>query len=412
MANASLVEILAPQVVLEVISRLKPGRGPLASWLGFQPNRYNEDTVSISGPNTRNQGPGDGGNPGTVRSVSYRIFDHTRVPMKARAPGAGPATVAQNPMGTNQVEIARFHQKIPLNYEFLGQLALIAGPNSQVDQGGRSYIARQTTFLAEQANNMVEMLAAGMMRDSLYFIQSGDDWLPTFTAPVAPTTGFQVNFKIPAGNKNQLNMLGGGNLIGVSWANLAAPILTNLNQIIAAYSQLSRYPMTDIWINSTMWMNILLNTEVRNTAGSSNTPFAEFELMDDGGMDGSGPANQFSAILKGMPMVTWHMCNDALALNTDTDPVYSTAPASATLAKLVPDNMAIFCTEPRPTWTQMIHGGEYVVENPGASPVLRMGYYFWHETVTQPACVELLSLLNCVPVLYVPTVIAPATVVF
>jgi hypothetical protein len=37
------------------------------------------------------------------------------------------------------------------------------------------------------------MMSIGMMRDSLYFVQSGDNWLPTFTAP---STGayFQVNF--------------------------------------------------------------------------------------------------------------------------------------------------------------------------------------------------------------------------
>ena len=46
---------------------------------------------------------------------------------------------------------------------------------------------------------------------------------------------------------------------------------------------------------------------------------------------------------------------------------------------------------------------------PGA---LRMGWYFWHEYVTQPSAVELISLLNAVPALYIPGVIAPATVIF
>src|SRR6185436_9866132 len=98
-------------------------------------------------------------------------------------------------------------------------------------------------------------------------------------------------------------------------------------------------------------------------------------------------------------------------LNTDIDPSYSTAPATATLAKLIPDNMAIFTTEPSPKWTRMYLGGEYVVENPGMNGVLRMGYYFWHEYVTQPSAVELIALLNAVPILYRPLVIAPATVI-
>lgn len=402
---ASLTELLLPQVVLELISRIKKGRGPLGSWLGFQPTSFDPHTVSLEGPNTLRGS-------GSVRNYTYRIFDETRVPMKGRAPGTGPATVAQNPMGQNTVSVARFHQKIPLSYEFLGNLSPMIGPNSQIDPGGQSYIAQQTTFLATQANRMVEMMAAGMLRDSLYFINAGDNWLPTFTAPSGTQTGFQVPFGIPAGNQSQLNMLGAGNLLTVPWNNVGAPIIGDLQSVIAAYAQLSGYTMTDIWINSLMWINIITNTQVRNTAGSANTPFAEFDQLPEKGMGDSGPSNKYSAILRGQPTITWHFCDDVLALNTDVDPSYSTAPAGATLAKLVPDNMAIFCTEPSPDWTRLYLGGEHVVENPGQPGALRMGWYFWHEYVTQPSAVELIALLNAVPVLYVPKTVAPATVIF
>ncbi len=407
---STLQELLLPQVVLEVISRIKAGRGPLASWLGFQPTKYNEDSVTLSGPSTL-------GDKSSVRNVTYRIFDHTRVPMKLRAPGAGPDTVSQNPMGVNTVSILRFHQKIPLNYEFLGNLSPMVGPNSVVDPGGKSYIAQQTTFLAEQANNAVEMMAAGMMRDSLYAVQSGDSWLPSFTAPTGTTVGFQVPFRIPAGNKNQLNMLGTGNIIQVPWNNVAAPIIGDLQSIIAAFAQLSRYTMTEVWINSLMWINIITNTQVRNTAGSSNTPFAEFDMIEDEGMDSSGPANRYSAVLRGQPTVNWHFCDDTVALNTDIDPSYATVPTgavptTATLAKLVPDNMAIFSTKPDSMWAKLYHCGEYVVENPGMPGQLRVGYYFWHEYVTQPSAIELIALLNAVPALTIPNVVAPATVIF
>lgn len=406
MANVSLTELLLPQVILDVISRIKDGRGPLGSWLGFQPTSFDPSTTTVSGPSTLKGS-------GSVRNVTYRIFDHTRVPMKARAPGTGPATVAQNPMGQNTVSVARFHQKIPLAYEFLGNLSPMIGPNSQIDAGGQNYITQQTTFLAEQGNNMVEMMAAGMMRDSLYFIQSGDNWLPTFTAPSGSTVGFQVPFNIPSGNKSQLNMLGTGNILTTPWNNPNASIIGDLQKIIAAYAQLSRYAMTDVWINSTMWINIITNNEVRNTAGSANTPFAEFDRVDRKGSDNTAPgAAKYSAVLRGQPTVKWHFCDDTLALNTDVDPSYSTAPSAATLAKLVPDDMAIFCTEPSPKWARMYLGGEYVVENPGQPGALRMGYYFWHEYVTQPSAVELIALLNAVPLLYIPTVVAPANVIF
>ncbi len=402
---ASLTELLQPQVILELISRLKDGRGPLGSWLGFQPDRYDSENVEVGGPNTLR-------GTGSVRNYTYRIFDHTRVPMKARAPGSGPATVSPNPMGQNTVSVARYHQKIPLSYEFLGNLATMVGPNSQIDAGGQNYIAQQTTFLAEQGNNMVEMMAAGMLRDSLYFIVSGENWLPTFTAPTGSVVGFQVPFGIPAGNKSQLNMLGAGNLITIPWNNVGAPIVGDLQNIIAAYAQLSRYTMTEAWINSLMWINIITNTQVRNLAGTAATPFAEFTMEENKGMNSSGPANKYSGRLKGQPTIAWHFCDDTLALNTDVDPSYSTAPAAANLAKLVPDEMVIFSTQPSPKWTKMYLGGEYVVENPGMPGVLRQGWYFWHQYVTQPSAIELIALLNAVPALYIPKVVAPATVVF
>ena len=69
---ASLTELLMPQVVLWVSSPgCKEGRGPLGSWLGFQPTSFNPEKVTVSGPSTLE-------GTGSVRNVSYRIFDHTR----------------------------------------------------------------------------------------------------------------------------------------------------------------------------------------------------------------------------------------------------------------------------------------------------------------------------------------------
>lgn len=399
---ALLSELLLPVVVLDLISRLKKGRGPLGSWWGFQPNAFDPSTVTVSGPNTLMGS-------GSVRNYTYRIFDHTRVPMKFTAPGTGPVTVSQNPMGQNTVAIARMHQKIPINYEMLGNLSPMIGPNSQIDTAGQAYVQQQTNFLGEQANNAVEMMTAGMMRDSLYIVQSGQNWLPTFTAPVLPTVGFQIPFQIPAGNKNQLNMLGTGNIIDVSWDNNSANIFTHLMRIKAAYAQLNRYTMSEVWINSIMWPNIISNTQIRNLAGSVNQPFASYDQIPESFDVG---AAKYKAVLKADPTVNWHFCDDTMALNTDIDPSYSTAPSAATLAKLVPDNMAIFCSLPGPDIARMYLGGEYVVENPGMAATLRMGWYFWHEYVTQPSAMELIGLLNAMCALYIPNSIAPATVVF
>ena len=261
----SLHSLLTPQVILKAVSRIRKFQGRLGRWVGFQPNRFNPDNVSLEGPNVRY---------GDTRFATFRLDDVTRVVGKGRAPGTGPASVAVNPVGDVRVSCARFHEKVRLLGEFLGNLSPIIGPNSQIDTGGQSYIARQTVNLAEKYNNTIELMTTGMFQDNLYFQLSGDNLLPVIGAPTSPNIGVQIPFQIPSGNKNQLDLLGTGNIILVGWQNAGAPLIKNCLQIQAAMTQLSGYQPRHLWQNSLMWYNVLLNTEVRNTAGSSNTPFA------------------------------------------------------------------------------------------------------------------------------------------
>ena len=147
----------------------------------------------------------------------------------------------------------------------------------QIDTGDQSYIARQTVHLAEKYNNTIELMTTGMFQDNLYFQMAGDNLLPVIGAPAAPNLGFQIPFQVPAGNKNQLNLLGTGNILLVGWQNQGAPLIKNCLQIQAAMTQLSGYQPEHFWMNSLGWYNVLLNAEVRNTAGSMNTPFAQYE---------------------------------------------------------------------------------------------------------------------------------------
>jgi len=398
----SLHSLLTPQVILKAVSRIRRFQGRLGRWIGFQPNRFNPDTVSLEGPNTRY---------GETRFATFRLDDVTRVVAKARAPGTGPASVAVNPVGDVRVSCARFHEKVRLLGEFLGNISPIIGPNSNIDTGGQSYIARQTTHLAEKYNNTIELLTTGMFQDNLYFQLAGDNLLPVIGAPSGSNLGFQIPFQVPAGNKNQGNMLGTGNIIQTGWQYSGAPILKNCLQIQAAMTQLSGYQPTHVWMNSLGWYNVLLNTEVRNTAGSSNTPFAEYDRVKEKAMDGMEQP-EFAAQLRGIPWLTWHIADDVIVTGGDIDPVWAQGAASSatTTIKVVPDNMAFFAPNPGSDWTEMYQGAEYISENAGQPMQLKKGYTFWKEWITQPSCIELISLMNCIPLLYVPKSIAPLTV--
>ena len=401
----SLHSLLTPQVILKAVSRIRKFQGRLGRWIGFQPNRYNPDNVSLEGPNVRY---------GETRFASFRIDDVTRVVGKARAPGTGPASVPPNPVGDVRVSCARFHEKVRLLGEFLGNLSPIIGPNSQIDNGGQSYIARQTMHLAEKYNNTIELLTTGMFQDNLYFQLSGDNLLPVIGAPTGSNIGFQIPFQIPSGNKNQLNLLGTGNIIQVGWQNTGAPLLKNCLQIQAAMTQLSGHQPRHFWQNSLGWYNVLLNTEVRNTAGSANTPFAEYERIPEMGSDGL-PQAEFAAQLRGLPWATWHIADDVLVTGGEIDPSWTQGAAevtasTSTITKVIPDNMLFIAPDPSSDWTELYQGAEWISENAGQPMMLKRGYTFWKDWVTQPSCIELIALMNCIPLLYVPKAIAPATV--
>ena len=195
----SLHTLLTPQVILKAVSRIRKLQGRLGRWIGFQPKRFDPDNVSVNGPNTRQ---------GDTRFASFRLDDVTRVVAKGRAPGVGPASVPPNPVGEVRISCARFHEKVRLLGEMLGNLSPVIGPNSQIDTGGQNYIARQIVHLAEKYNNTVELMTVGMFQDNLYFQFAGDNLLPTIGAPAAPNLGFQIPFQIPAGNKGQVQPSG------------------------------------------------------------------------------------------------------------------------------------------------------------------------------------------------------------
>ena len=387
---ASLQVILVPQVVIEVITRIREGQGRLSRLFG----------MNLGGKNVTNI---DG------RYATFRIFDHTREPAFGRAPGSGPATISNQPIGQVPVQMARFHEKKVLDYEQLGNLSLLAGPNSQVDLAGQDYIARQEGDMAERINSAIELMVAGMVSYGAFYLKMvGENFIP-FLAP--PTSGnyLTINFNVPAGNQNQLNFFGTGNVIDAPWSQPGTSILRQLMNLKAAFVQLHGRPLKDVLINSTTWYKLVTNTEIKNVGGSSITTFASYDQVKEKDMDGE-ETNAYQAVLRADPTITWHIIDDVLAIGGGGDPSY--ASGTATLVKEVPDNVAIFLPplESAKRWTKMVHGSEPVVEKDGEMPQIRKGLYCWNRPVCQPSGIELISLLNAMPILEVPKSLAIGTI--
>lgn len=385
----TLNELLQPQVIVDTISQVSIGRGNLSQFLGFQIG-----SGSIKKVPTRN--------------ASYRIFNSTREPASFRAPGSGPAVIAPNPVGERRVAMARMHEKIILDAEQLGNLSKIDGPNSQVDSMGQDYIGRQEAFLGQKFNMSVEYLSAGFLRGAFYLQQSGDNWVPYLTSPGSGTI-ITIDMQLPAGNKTQLDMLGAGSIIDTSWDNPAALVIDHILNIRAAMVQLTGMPLQCALMNTSTWRYVINNTQVRTNAGVVNSAHEGYTYKDS--KEAGYPfAGMGVAKLRGLEWMDFLLMDDVLSIG-GTDPKYSTG--SGTLTKVIPDGFVGFMPKPDTSWCQMWHGGELVAEDYGWKKMdLKIGLSAWKWLSIEPTAVNLVALLNAIPVAYRVDAHAYADVVF
>src|SRR5256886_16447910 len=71
----------------------------------------------------------------------------------------------------------------------------------------------RSAYLAQRFANLIEFQTAAMIRGQYSYTTDGDLLRHGFTG--SDTT---INYQIPAGNLNQLDMLGSGNILNADWA--------------------------------------------------------------------------------------------------------------------------------------------------------------------------------------------------
>lgn len=371
-----LEELMSSPVIMQVISRIRTPQSRLQNFFGF----------GLTGGNTNNQGG---------RNFAFDVFDKTRNILSMRSPGTNAATIAPNPAGVVTGVFPRMAVQMRLPYEKIWYNRPLGGNFGMVDQGGQSYITKQEEFFAQLFINTREFMLSRALRGSFQLVRQGDDWIPVDSGGT-----FTIDFQIPAGNKSKLNMLGAGDILAATWANAGTDIFGHILSINAAFEQLHGYPLKHVWCTSPMWAYVLNNTGIKGLAGTSNTPFASFDRVDATGPDGV-QTNEFTAVLRGIPWLQWHIYDGGL--NVGTTPTFS---------KLVDDTHCIFLPDPDRGWMEMLNGSEPVVEADGGNVVNAMGFHAWSRNVTNPASVELNGVDNCIPAIYQPKCIAYGLTVY
>lgn len=374
----SIHQLLQPITFTKVISRVAAASSQFLNFMGFQPG----------GPREMSYGHG--------REGSYSIFNNVRTVAIGTAPGAPAARRARNPMGKVPFTYPRMEQSLDLLLEEVNQFAKIDDPRTR-DVAGASYIQRQTGIMGQEAANWRTALTVGMLRDSLYVHELGQNWYPDYTSTSAL---YQINFQLPAGNKSQLNILdkddstsiNGSSIIDVPWSSPGANIPLHVNKVDAALFRRCGVHLKTVAVRTAMWDNITNNDFVTSGAGIANPPFTKFERQVGNNPDGSPFMAKFGTITK-CPGIEFMINDEGVDLGN---------PASPTWTYHIEDNGAFFLPEITNALFEGLIAQEPIVEYDNGPISNKVGNASWSRLISEPSAYRCFNLDNFFPLPYNP----------
>jgi Phage major capsid protein E len=360
----STAQLLAPKTIRQAISQLELPGTSLQTLFGW----------GLGGTNVARQ---------AGRSFSYDVFNVTRKVATGRAPAEALSITKAQAVRHVGATFPRAAERIQLLDEELLNRRRIGGPDSNLDHGGEVFLTRQEAYLAQRFANLIEFQTAAMIRGTYSFDSDGDLLRHGFSGGET-----SIDFRIPAGNLVQLDMLGGGNILDADWATAGTDIPKHLHKINAAMIQLTGLGLAHVVLTSTAWQYIVNNTKVQNQGGSGERAFESLQRVSSG---------EFTATLRALPWLTFHVIDYGLEIWDGS---------TETFTKLVEDNHAAFLPEPSPRWVQYLEGSEIVTEGPSGPKHERFGFHAYAYPTHDPSGWDLCAVLNGIPALYTPSAVA------
>lgn len=381
----TLQQITKREIIMKVISELKPSGSALSQFYGLMPGQ--PGTLSFPG-----------------MDVGWDIFNNTRQLAKVRPPLSGPATRQRQRVGHVSARAVRLHDSLGIFDNEVYQTRPLGGNFGTIDSRGTAYVARQIKYLSELFFNAREFMVAHALQGGFGVTVSGEDmYLTTYGSGT-----FDVDMQIPSTHKNQLAMGTGSDIIGATWSNAATDIVGDLGALDAAFVRECGYSMRHAWINgNTFFTTVMKNTGIKDVGGSAFTIYEMFGERQIKGHDATQIDGGFDIVLRAWPHLRWHVYNQCLNPGTNADGV-----STSVSTPIIPDNKVIFTPEPSPDWFGWVEGGEIVRDNVVASPREVRGFDMWSTPRIDPAGVDMKAIDIGLPAIFVPNAVAIGTVVF
>jgi hypothetical protein len=360
----SISQVLAPKTIVKAVNQLNLPGTTLQRLFGWH----------FSGNNKLQQ---------SGRNFAYDLIPSSRLTATARNPGQTSSRQEPQRVEACSGTFPRSAETIALLDEDLLNRRAIGGPTDDLDARGETYVTRQEAYLAQRFANLIEFQTAAMLRGSYSYYEDGDDLRHGFSGGV-----LDIDFGVPDGNQDQLDMLGAGNILNADWANAATDIPKHLHQINAAMVRLTGLGLAHVALTSVGWQYLVNNTKVQAQGGSANVVFDSLQRVG---------AGEFSVVLRAIPWVTFHVIDYGLDVWNGSTHAFT---------KLIDDTHAAFFPEPSRRWTQFLEGSEIVTEGPGGQKSERYGFYPFAFPTHDPSGWQLSAVFNGIPALYLPEAVA------
>lgn len=268
---------------------------------------------------------------------------------------------------------------------------LVSFDNPSQQQLGIAEVTRQTRQFRQLFDNLrVASLTSALFTGTINFDGSGN-LLPS-------TTGAKVtvNYGIPAGNTQQLNALGAGNLLDVTWDNAASDVATQVSALKKAARKLTGYPLAHAFYGQNVLDYLLNNNRVKEMMKFN--PPANVQTLA-----GDVPAGLFG--------LQWHPAFEAFFED-----------ATGTAQDLVGGDQVLFTPDPTMDWLEWLEGTYPVPTSVGAitpdavsaagNVHLATGMFSYAQVTSDPVTVKQVAGDTFLPVLKVPKAVFIATVKF
>lgn len=341
---------------------------------------------------------------GENRHILYDIFNPTRTNAQVRMPGTPPAKIPAKNIGQASATLVRLCESEEFAFSKIYGTRDLGEQygTGNLSSTGEGYVTRQISYLAQRMQNAVEFMISRMFRGG-FSVTAGstngmsDKWVLGEKSASGYT--FNVSYDIPAGNLTNL-----GGIIDAEWDLADTKILNHMLEINKYSQLLTGYEISDIYINSSTYKQMLANTQLASVRGTAMRLFEEFKAQSVNTVTGESRNIGFSIIFPAMPQFRWHVYDGTSVVDTQVDPAtHSTSNNSL----YIPDGKAIMTPPLIPgTWYGSATCEEIVREQGEWSPpVMKRGFSAWKRPLQYPPGEALDSLLNYVPLLYNPSAI-------